>query len=266
VNWSDKMATTSRALAFAAAHRSRFVEELKQLIRFPTVSAQLRHAQDLKRCAAWLADHLRGIGLDSVQVVATKGHPLVYGAWLRAPGRPTLLIYGHYDVQPADPLDAWRSRPFEPVVRGENLYGRGAADDKGQLFAHVKALECYLRTSGGLPLNVRCLFEGEEEIGGTNFDLFLRRHKGFGAEPAFLRVGGSLPMVNSFKEILGIPTVLMGFALPDDRLHGPNEKFHLPNFFNGIATSIFFLDQLAKPPGMVSEAGLVERDRAGMSL
>ena len=93
------------------------------------------------------------------------------------PGQPTVLIYGHYDVQPADPLNAWRSPPFEPTVRGDNLYGRGAADDKGQLFAHVKALECYLRGSGDLPVNVRCLFEGEEEIGGTNLDPFLRRHR-----------------------------------------------------------------------------------------
>ena len=152
-------ATISRALAFAAANRSRFVEELRQLIGFPSVSAQPRHAQDMKRCAAWLADHLRGFGLDGVQVVATEGHPLVYGAWLQAPGKPApLLIYGHYDVQPADPLNAWRSPPFNPVVRGDNVYGRGAADNKGQLFAHVKALECYLRASGGLPLNVRCLF------------------------------------------------------------------------------------------------------------
>jgi acetylornithine deacetylase/succinyl-diaminopimelate desuccinylase-like protein len=109
--------------------------------------------------------------------VPTKRHPIVYAESRRAPGKPTVLIYGHYDVQPADPLSEWRSPPFEPLLRGENLYGRGASDDKGQLFAHIKAVECYLRTEGKLPLNVRCLFEGEEEIGSPNLASFLEQHR-----------------------------------------------------------------------------------------
>lgn len=448
----------SLALAYAKSRRPRFIAELKDFIRFPTVSAQPRHAEDVRKCAAWLASRLRRIGMQHAKVIPTKGHPLVFAEWRRAPGKPTVLIYGHYDVQPADPLNEWRSPPFHPVVRGQDIYGRGACDDKGQMFTHVKALESYLQSSGKLPVNVKCLIEGEEEIGSPNLtsilannkhalsadvavmsdmpmlaprrpaltysmrgglslelevrgpqrdlhsgiyggavhnplqalseiiarlhdsegridipgfydnvrgwdetereymacvgprdqqilrdagvhqgwgehgytlyekttlrpaltvngitggyqgpgskgviparslaklsfrlapgqdpatvDRLFRQHiaritpqtvratvrtlsgarpalvdrhhpamraaviayrKGFGVAPVLLRSGGTIPVVNTFQDKLGIPTVLMGFALPDDRMHGPNEKFHLPNFYNGIATSIWFL-------------------------
>jgi acetylornithine deacetylase/succinyl-diaminopimelate desuccinylase-like protein len=440
------------------AERTRHISELAELLRFPSISAQPAHATDVRRCAAWLADHLRGIGLQRAGVAPTRGLPIVYAETEQNSQRPTVLIYGHYDVQPADPLDEWRHPPFQPVVRGNNLYGRGASDDKGQLFAHVKAIEAYLRTAGALPVNVKCLFEGEEEIGSPNLPAFLARHRrklradvavisdmamlgpdqpaityamrgalnlevevsgperdlhsglfggvvhnplqalceiiaqlhdtngridipgfydavrtwpaaerrfmarsgrtdeqilrdagaptvwgepgftlyeratirpalsvtgiiggyqgaggksviparatarlnfrlapdqdpaeierlvrryvtavtpptvrsrvrktvaaqpalvdrdhpameaaaaacerGFGARPVFLRSGGTIPVVNMLQEQLGIPTVLLGFALPDDRAHGPNEKFHLPTFFKAITTSIAFL-------------------------
>jgi acetylornithine deacetylase/succinyl-diaminopimelate desuccinylase-like protein len=449
---------TSRALEYAESRRSNFLAQLKHFVRFPTVSSQHEHAQDLKKCAVWLANHLRQVGLDSVRIVPTPRHPLVYGEWKRAPDRPTVLIYGHYDVLPADPLDEWHSPPFEPTVRGDDLYGRGACDDKGQVFTHLKALEAYLRTERALPVNVKCVIEGEEEIDSPNLaplvarnkralranvallsdsqmlapsrpaityaqrgalrleldvrgpkqdlhsgnfggaihnplqalcemiaalhdrdgrvaipgfyhrvrpwtanerasmrrtgpsdaqilhaagaekgwgergyslyerstlrpaltvngilggyqglgvkaviparalaklsfrlvpdqdpgdvDRLFRRHiarltprsvrsavrtlssakpalmnpnhpsmraavlacrKGFGATPAFLRIGGSIPAVGIFQEFLGIPSVHIGLALPDDRIHAPNEKFHLPNFYKGIATSIWFL-------------------------
>jgi acetylornithine deacetylase/succinyl-diaminopimelate desuccinylase-like protein len=457
-------------LAYAQAKRPRFVAELEDFICFPTVSAQPKHTDDLKRCATWLADHLRQIGLERVTVVPTAHHPIVYADWQHAPQCPTVLIYGHYDVQPPDPLHEWRSPPFEPTVRGNDLYGRGASDDKGQLFTHVKALEAYLHTTGELPVNVKCLFEGEEEIGSPNLPSFLTHHKdmlavdvavlsdmrilapdrpaityalrgalsielevtgpaqdlhsgtfggavhnplhalceiiaklhdadgrvaipgfydrvrqwskeehaymartgpndvqilrdaqvekgwgergytlyeqttirpaltingirggyqgsgvkaviparavakfnfrlvpdqdpreidrlfrqyiaritppavrskvrtyllakpalvnrnhpmmraaavayrkGFGSAPVFLRSGGTIPVVSLFQEMLGIPTVLMGFALPDDRLHAPNEKFHLPNFYNGIATSIWFLAGIGAMRGRTPE-------------
>jgi acetylornithine deacetylase/succinyl-diaminopimelate desuccinylase-like protein len=453
------------ALAYLDRHRARFLEELKEFVRFPTVSAQPRHAADLQRCASWLAAHLRGIGLTRVNVVKTNRHPLVYAESRREPGRQTVLIYGHYDVQPADPIHEWRSPPFDPVVLDGNLYGRGACDDKGQMFAHVKAIESHLSEQKTLPVNVKCLFEGEEEIGSPNLAPFLntnrrtlkadvavmsdmpmlelgrpaitysmrgglslelevtgpdrdlhsgifggavqnplqalceivarlhssdgsvaipgfynnvrswsraerrymahtgpddrkilkdagafmgwgedqyslyerttvrpaltvngiaggyqgpggkgviparavaklsvrlasdqdpreierllRRYvaritppavrskvratqaakpalvsrqlpamraatlafrKGFGASPVFLRSGGTIPVVNTFQQLLGIPTILMGFALPDDRMHAPNEKFHLSNFYNGIATSIWFLTASGKSP------------------
>lgn len=457
------MASPSGALTFAAAHRSRFVAELADLIRFPTVSADPRHARDLERCANWLARHLRSIGLEAVTVVPSPGPPLVLAEWRHAPGRPTVLVYGHYDVQPVDPLGEWRFPPFEPTLRGQDLYGRGASDDKGQLFAHVKALESYLRTAGRLPINVRCLFEGEEEIGSPHLGPFLQRHrrrlsadvavvsdtrmlapelpaityalrgdlglelevsgprrdlhsgvfggaihnplqalcdlvaglhgaggriaipgfyervrrwgegervamarsgptdaqvlqeaaardgwgedgyslyerttvrpaisvagivggyrghgvkavipsratakldvrlvpdqepleierllrrhldhvtppavrsslrrtrvsrpvvidlghpalraaaiayeKGFGKAPVAIRSGGSIPAVGAIQDVLGVSSVLMGFGLADDGIHAPNERFHLPNFDRGIATSIWFLDEIAR--------------------
>jgi acetylornithine deacetylase/succinyl-diaminopimelate desuccinylase-like protein len=456
-----------RAVAYARRNRPRFVAELKEFVRFPSVSNQPKHARDLRRCAAWLAAHLHRVGLENVQVVPTNRHPIVYATWLHAPGRPTLLIYGHYDVQPPEPLSEWRTPPFDPAVRGNNLYGRGACDDKGQLFAHIKALESYLKTERTLPVNVKCIFEGEEELGGSSglqrfisrnqrglradaavmsdtrmlgpdqpaigysqrgnvrfelevrgpkqdlhsgnfggiihnplqalceiiatmhnaegrvaiagfydkarqwsakerqymertgpkdanvlqdagvslpwgepgFSLYerisirpaltlngiaggyqgagiktviparalaklsirivpdqdpseierlLREHirqvtpptvtahlrtlavsnpalvnrnhpalcaaavayrKGFGVWPVFLRSGGSVPAASIFQKTLGIPTVLMGFALPDDRVHAPNEKFHLPNFFRGIETCIWYMAAAAKMRG-----------------
>src|SRR4029077_9971927 len=131
----------SRALAYARAHRKKFLAELKDFIRFPTVSAQPRHEGDIRNCANWLAEHLRSVGLDHVRIFPTPRHPLVYAGWQHAAGRPTLLVYGHYDVQPPDPLHEWHSPPFEPTIRGANLFGRGACDDKGQMFTHVKALD-----------------------------------------------------------------------------------------------------------------------------
>ena len=149
----------SRPLAYAQTHGQRFVAELKDFLRFPAVSAQPKYAGDVRQCAVWLADHLRQLGLERVQIIPTRRHPLVYAAWQHAPMRPTVLIYGHYDVQPPDPLHEWRSPPFEPTVRGNDLYGRGACDDKGQMFAHIKALESYLGTTDKLPVNIKCLFD-----------------------------------------------------------------------------------------------------------
>jgi acetylornithine deacetylase/succinyl-diaminopimelate desuccinylase-like protein len=450
--------SAAAALAYAGANRLRSLAELKEFVRFPSISGQPRHGEDVRKCAHWLANHLRRIGLDNVRVIATRRHPLVHAAWSGAAGCPTVLIYGHYDVQPADPVGEWHSPPFEPTVRGQDLFGRGACDDKGQMFAHVKALESYLQTRHALPVNVKCLFEGEEEIGSPNLvpfvtcnkdalaadvavmsdtrmlapdrpalnyaergalylelelrgpeqdlhsgnfggavhnplqalcetvaglhdadgriaipgfyanvrrwgrderarmartgpsdqeilrdaqaeegwgergftlyeraairpaltvngisggyqgpggkgvipsralaklsfrlvpdqdpcevDRLFRAHiarivpstiratvrtlsgakpalvdpqhpamaaaalayrQGFGAAPVLLRSGGTIPILSTFQKMLGIPTVLMGFALPDDRIHAPNEKFHLPNFYHGIATCIWFL-------------------------
>src|SRR5436309_5085217 len=131
--------SVARPLAYARARHRRFLAELMDFVRFPSVSAQPAHAADIGACATWLAEHLKRVGLDEVRVIPTEGHPLVYASWRPRPGRPTVLIYGQYDVQPPDPLHEWRSPPFEPTVRGDDLYGRGTCDDKGQMFAHVKA-------------------------------------------------------------------------------------------------------------------------------
>jgi acetylornithine deacetylase/succinyl-diaminopimelate desuccinylase-like protein len=456
-----------RALNYARSRRPTFVSELKDFLRFPSVSSQAERADDLKKCAHWLGQQLQHIGLDRVRIVPTRGNPIVYASWLRAPGRPTLIIYGHYDVLPGEPLREWRTPPFIPTLQNDDLHARGAADDKGQLFSHVKAMESYLKTERVLPVNVKCIFEGEEEIGSPHLTAFIERNKralradaavisdtrmlapdrpaisyaqrgglraevevkgpphelhsgnfggavhnplqalcemiarlhdahgrvtipgfyddvrgwgekerafmartgpgdeeilqdagvergwgepgfslyerttirpaltlngmagghygrgakgiiparaiaklsfrlvpdqspervaqlfrehieritppavscsvrtfsaiepalvdrnhpavraaavaykkGFGVAPVFIRSGGSIPVVNTFQKILGIPAVLMGFGLPDDHIHGPNEKFHLPNFYTAIATSIWYLALAAKLRGV----------------
>lgn len=452
-----------RALSYAQAHRGKFVGELKRFLRFPSVSSQPERTSDVADCARWLAQHLKGVGLDRVRIIPTEGNPIVYASWHHAPNRPTLIIYGHYDVLPGEPLREWRTHPFTPTLLNDNLHARGASDDKGQLFSHVKAIESYLKTTNSLPVNVKCIFEGEEEIGSPHLQSFIERNQralraqaavisdtrmlapdrpaisyaqrgglraelhvkgpphdlhsgnfggavhnplqalcemisrlhdangrvaipgfyddvrrwaekerafmmrtgptdeqilrdakvergwgesgfnlyerttirpaltvngitgghqgpgaksiiptqalaklgfrlvpdqnpgkvarlfrehiahitpptvrssvrvfspiepalvnrshpavraatlayklGFGSSPVFLRSGGSIPVVNIFQKILKIPAVLMGFGLPDDHIHGPNENLHLPNFYNAIATSIWYLAIAAK--------------------
>lgn len=456
------MSEQTNAPAAGRTHAA-LVEDLCDFVRIPSVSAQPARARDVRCAAAWLAARLRRAGLENVTISATPRHPIVTADWRHARGRPTVLIYGHYDVQPADPLQAWRTPPFAPVVRYGHLYGRGASDDKGQLLCHVFAIEELLRSQGRLPVNVVCLFEGEEEIGSPNLKSFLRKHRqdfaadaavvsdtrflapgrpaityalrgglgleitvrtlprdvhsgsfggavvnpiqvlarmlcgmhnrdgrvavpgfyrrvrkiddaerafmvrngpsdaqiardaassaiagepgftlyesttirpaltingifggyqgpggkgiipaqatakvsfrlvpdqrpdeiersvrkflarltprgvtltmttqqrsapviidrqhaaiqaaaqayrrGFGTPPVFLRSGGSIPIVRTFEEILGSPTVLMGFALPDDGMHAPNERFALEQLFRGIATCIHFLNNMGR--------------------
>lgn len=452
--------------AFIARNKKRFLSELREFAGFPSISSDQGQKQNIRACAAWLTSHLRQIGMEHVQIIPTRGHPIVYADWMSRPGYPTVLFYGHYDVQPPGNLNDWRIPPFEPVVIGSNIYGRGVSDDKGQLFCHIKALEYFLTKCGSIPVNVRCIFEGEEEIGSPNLRQFLAKNRehlasdiavisdtsipapdrpaityslrgslgielevmgpghglhsglyggavhnplqalceiisrlhdgdgriaipgfydsvreldfrerlymakagpsdqeilsdagvnigwgeseyslyerttvrpsisvtsincktegnaipskasarldfrlvpdqapeeaevllreyvkkmtpptiktgvsvkssncptvtsrshpfmriaaeaymrGFGKMPVFQRSGGTIPVVNIFQDILGIETVLMGFALPDDGAHGPNEKFHLPNFYKGISTIVHFLTGLAIPDGDVHD-------------
>jgi acetylornithine deacetylase/succinyl-diaminopimelate desuccinylase-like protein len=458
------------ALDYARSHHDKFLLELKEFLRIPSVSTQASHEPDVRRAAAWLRDRLLDAGFPRAEMMPTSGHPIVYGEWMAERSSawadrdaPVVLIYGHYDVQPADPLDLWDTPPFEPTIIGDDILARGASDDKGQLYAHVKALEAFHRSSGAPPVNVKCVFEGEEECGSPNLGPFIRQNKdlltadlavisdtgilgkdipsmvyglrglayieievtgpdrdlhsgiyggavhnpinalcgmiaklhdengriaipgfydnvlelateeraelsdvpfdrlkwleeagvrtdwgeadysiiertsirpsldvngiwggytqpgsktvlpskafakvsmrlvpeqdpariaslirehlttiapqgvdvevrtlgggkpalvdrdspamkaasrafavAFGKEPVLVRRGGSIPVVATFKEILGLETVLMGFGLPDDRLHSPNEKFHIPNFYRGIDTIIHFMGFLGE--------------------
>ena len=176
----------SAAVEFARTHQNVFLEELKALLRIPSVSTLPEHRGDVRRAAEALAAELRQIGMEHVELIdvplkggpeTTPGHPLVLADWLHAPGRPTVLCYGHYDVQPPDPLDEWHTPPFEPAERDGNLYARGAVDDKGQMYMHIKALEAlFAANAGRLPLNVRVVLEGEEEVGGESIAAFIQSH------------------------------------------------------------------------------------------
>ncbi len=168
----------SPAVDFARKNQQRFLDELKDLLRIPSVSTAPEHKADVQRAADFVAKDLKRIGMENVEMIQTKGHPLIYADWLHAPGKPTVLCYAHYDVQPAEPLDEWITPPFEPTERNKNIYARGAVDDKGQLWMEVKALESLMQGHGGkLPINVKVIFEGEEEVGGEAISEYVRKQK-----------------------------------------------------------------------------------------
>lgn len=158
-------------------HRQQHLEELKAFLRIPSISSLSEHKQDIRKGAEWLKNAMLKAGLENAEVFETEGHPVVYADWLHAEGKPTVLVYGHYDVQPVDPLHLWESAPFDPHVRDNKLFARGASDDKGQTFMHVKAVEALLRLNGELPVNIKFIVEGEEEIGSPNLPLYVDQNK-----------------------------------------------------------------------------------------
>jgi len=248
-------------LAYIQAHQARFVGELTDLVRFPSVSAQPRHQADLHSCARWLVRHLETIGLEHARLIQTAGHPLVSADWLHAPGRPTLLIYGHYDVQPADPRDGWTAPPFQPRIRGAYLYGRGSSDDKGQFFAHLKALEAYLRTSGALPVNVKVLLEGEEEIGsGSLIKLAGCRGELFAAD-AVVVSDTTIPTPHQ----PAITISLRGMLSLEIQVQGPARDLHSGNFGGAVHNPLQVLCELLAGlhdrEGRIAVPGLYQRVR-----
>ncbi len=162
---------------YLQANEARSVEQLLDLLRIPSISTDPEHTSDVRRAAEWVAERLRTAGMEAVEILPTAGHPAVYGEWRHAPGRPTVLIYGHFDVQPADPLELWSSPPFDQVIRDGRVYARGASDMKGNLLLSILAVEALLRSVGALPLNVKFLFEGEEEIGSVHLSAFVAGHQ-----------------------------------------------------------------------------------------
>ncbi len=227
-------------LDFINVHRDGYVDELKQYLAIPSISALPEHAADVRRAAEWTADALRTAGMQNVRLVETPGQPVVYGDWLGAPGKPTILFYGHYDVQPVDPLDLWTTPPFEATVRDGELYARGAADDKGQVFMHIKAVEAFMKQTGGLPVNMRFCIEGEEEVGSANLDNFVRDHKEELA--ADVVVISDSPMFDR-----GVPSIcygLRGLAYFQIDLRGTKSDLHSGSFGGAVANPAFVLTQI----------------------
>ncbi len=225
---------------FINANRDRFVEELKTYLAIPSISALPEHDADVRRCAEWTADEMRRVGLQEVRLVETPGHPVVYGEWLQAPEAPTILFYGHYDVQPVDPIDLWESPPFEATVRDGEIYARGAADDKGQVFMHLKAVEAYLQRNGRLPLNMKFILEGEEEVGSAHLDGFVREHHGDLA--ADVVVISDSPMFDR-----GVPSIcygLRGLAYFQVDLRGTASDLHSGSFGGTVANPAMVLAQI----------------------
>ena len=193
----------SSAVGYARQNYPRFLDELKDLLRIPSVSTLPEHKDDCRKAAESLAQRMKAMGLEHVRLIEATGHPLVYADWLHAAGKPTALVYGHYDVQPPDPLDEWVSPPFEPQERNGNLYARGAVDDKGQVCAQLSALESLLKTTGALPINVRVLLEGEEEVGGEGIAEYVA------SKPAELKADFAL-VSDTDMFAPGLPTLCVG--------------------------------------------------------
>lgn len=192
-----------KIIHYIRSRRQQYIEELFQLLRIPSVSTDPDHAKDMATCSEILAKHLNTLGMKKVEIMPTDGHPVVYAEWLEAPGMPTILVYGHYDVQPPEPFEQWESPPFEPEIRDGRIYARGASDDKGQLFAHIKAVEAYLQEHASLPVNLKFLFEGEEEIGSKHLHAFVKQHAELLKTEAVIISDGSM-----FAS--GVPTICYG--------------------------------------------------------
>jgi acetylornithine deacetylase/succinyl-diaminopimelate desuccinylase-like protein len=225
---------------FVEQNKPRLLDELKTFLRIPSVSTLPEHVPDVRRAAQFVADSMRAAGLENIEIIATAKHPLVYADWLHAPGKPTVLCYGHYDVQPPDPLDEWISPPFEPTVRDGNLYARGSADDKGQMYMHIKAVEALLSTTGTLPVNLRFLIEGEEEVGGESVAKFVAEN------PAKLKADVALVSdTELFAE--GLPTLcigLRGLIYTEIEARGPARDLHSGMYGGAAPNAVFGLIEL----------------------
>lgn len=221
-------------------NKERYLTELREFIAIPSVSSQKNHDGDTRNCAQWVANHLRSIGMEKTEIFDTEGHPIVYSEWMNAPGKPTVLLYGHYDVQPVDPVNLWTSPPFELTLRGENLYGRGTADDKGQILIHFKAVEEYLKDGGNLPVNLKMIIEGEEEIGSPNLAKFVTTNKD-------LLKADLILVSDSTMFAKGVPSIgygLRGLAYMEIEVAGPNRDLHSGSFGGSVHNPIQALSEM----------------------
>lgn len=249
--------TSNTVRTYVETNQARFLNELKTLIAIPSISTLSEHKTDLRHAADFLVAQLRDqVGLASARVIETAGHPLVYAEWLGAPGKPTVLIYGHYDVQPIDPIELWKTPPFEPTVIGDNIYARGAVDDKGQMFATIKALESLQATDGTLPCNIKVLIEGEEEAGGAAIGEYVVQHA------AELAANCALILDTGMIE-QGQPTLtysLRGLAYMEIEARGAGHDLHSGSYGgiapNPIQALCWVLGSIKLPDGTIDLPGL----------
>jgi acetylornithine deacetylase/succinyl-diaminopimelate desuccinylase-like protein len=244
--------------SFVSSQQPRFRDELFEFLRIPSISTLPEHKPDIQRAAEFVAARLREAGLENIEIIPTKGHPLVYADWLHASGKPTVLCYGHYDVQPADPLELWESPPFEPTVRGGSVYARGAADDKGQMYAHIKAVEALRAAHGRLPVNLKFLIEGEEEVGGGSISAFVPANRE--------KLAADVALVSDTSMYApGIPTLcigLRGLVYMEWEARGPARDLH-SGLYGGAAPNAVFglvelLAQCKDPSGRVRIPGFYD--------
>ncbi len=218
-----------KALQYAQANKENFLSELKEVLRIPSISTESENKADMLRTAEWLTEKLTALGMEHIEIFPTEKHPVVYADWLHAEGAPTVLIYGHYDVQPVDPIDLWETPPFEPSQRGDSLHARGASDMKGQVVATLKAIESIVK-SDALPVNVKFMIEGEEEIGSPNLLSFMQSHTELLAADFCLNPDAGM----LGKELPSITYALRGLAYFEIWLYGPSHDLHSGLFGGAI--------------------------------
>ena len=251
----------TRTFDYFEANRDRFLDGLKTLLKIPSISTLPEHKADVRRAAEFVANELRSMGMREVEIIegSANQNPLVYAEWLEAPGKPTLLLYGHYDVQPPDPLEEWVSPPFEPTIRNENIYARGAVDDKGQTYLLLKAVEGFLRTEGKLPINVKFLIEGEEEVGGEHIEEYVEKH------PERLKADAALVCDTEMfaPELPTLTTGLRGLVYTEVEARGAAHDLHsgmyggaAPNPFQALAEIV---TGLKGPDGKIHIPGFYRR-------
>ncbi len=258
------------ARAYSREHTDRFVQELEEVLRIPSISTDPAHAGDIERTAEWLAQNLRELGAANVAVMPTAGYPVVYGEWLGAgPDKETVLVYGHYDVVPASKADGWDTEPFEPVVKDGKIFARGATDDKGQLYIHVKALESYLQTGDGPPVNLKFILEGEEEVSSPNLRPFIEEHLDLLKADVCVISDSSMPTMDR----PAITHSLRGMTYVEIHVEGPHDDLH-SGFYGGavhnpalalveILGAMFHPDHSIAVPGFYDDVvALTERERA----
>lgn len=220
--------------------RQRYIDELIEIVRIPSISCSREHQVDVARCAEYLQRKMLAIGLTRAEILPTPGHPVVYGEWLGASGRPTVLVYGHYDVQPVEPLEEWISPPFEPQIREGELYGRGTTDDKGQVYAHLHAVEAWITNEGRLPVNIKFIIEGEEEIGSPHLKSFLREHKEL--------LQADVAVISDTSMLArGVPSIcygLRGLTYMEIEVQGPSVDLHSGSFGGIVANPANVLCQI----------------------
>ena len=230
----------NNVIDYIQVNRERYLDELKGLLAIPSISALPEHAGDVRACAEWCSAEMTRIGLQNVALIETPGNPVVYGDWLGAAGAPTILFYGHYDVQPVDPLNLWESPPFEATIRDGEIYARGAADDKGQVFMHLKAIEAHLTQNGRLPVNIKLILEGEEEVGSAHLDDFIRAHKD--------KLAADVVVISdSAMFARGVPSIcygLRGLVYFQIDLRGSATDLHSGSFGGALANPGFVLAQM----------------------
>src|SRR3954453_24160333 len=221
-------------------NQNKNIEELKELLRIPSISSLSEHKEDIQKAASWIFNKLNNIGMEHVEIIQTKGHPIIYADWIHQDHAPTVLVYGHYDVQPVDPVDLWETPPFEPTIRDEKIFARGATDDKGQLFLHIKAVETLLELGEKLPVNIKFCIEGEEEIGSPNLPHFLSENKE--------KLSCDVVLISDTdmwdKGVPAITCSLRGLCALEVTLKTANSDLHSGMFGGGVQNANHLLVQL----------------------